>query len=60
METTDKKTVITVSTTVNAPIEKVWKFFNVPEYISKWYNASDDWHAPFAQSEFKKEDGRRY
>jgi uncharacterized protein YndB with AHSA1/START domain len=39
---------ITVETLVNAPIEKVWKYFTEPAYIKQWNNASDDWHTPKA------------
>jgi uncharacterized protein YndB with AHSA1/START domain len=53
METTSKKKVITVSTTVIAPMNKVWDMFNKPEHITKWYFASDDWHAPSAEVDFK-------
>ena len=52
METTDKAP-ITVEATVNSPIEKVWKLWNRPEHITKWCNASDDWHAPFAENDLK-------
>jgi uncharacterized protein YndB with AHSA1/START domain len=51
METTGKK--ITVESTVNAPIEKVWKFWNAPEHITKWSYASDDWHTPTAKNDLK-------
>ncbi|MFZ1676986.1 MAG: SRPBCC domain-containing protein [Saprospiraceae bacterium] len=37
---------ITVETTVNAPVEKVWKSWNTPADIMQWNNASDDWHTP--------------
>ncbi|WP_199119883.1 SRPBCC family protein [Pedobacter sp. ASV28] len=39
---------ITLETLVNAPIEKVWKYFTEPAYIKQWNNASDDWHTPKA------------
>ncbi len=42
---------ITVETTVNAPIEKVWKFWTQPEHITKWCAASDDWHTPYAEND---------
>ncbi|HET8871284.1 MAG TPA: SRPBCC domain-containing protein [Aquabacterium sp.] len=35
---------ITVKTTVNAPIEKVWDAYTTPEDIKQWNAASDDWH----------------
>ena len=52
METTSK-TIITVETTVNAPVEKVWKTWTSPEHIIKWNNASDDWHTPRATNDLK-------
>lgn len=39
METANK-TRITVSNTVNAPVNKVWKLWTLPEHITKWNNAS--------------------
>jgi uncharacterized protein YndB with AHSA1/START domain len=37
---------ITVSSNINASIEKVWNCFNSPEHIVHWNAASDDWHCP--------------
>lgn len=51
METTNEK--ITVETTVNAPIEKVWESWSKPEHIIKWATASDDWHTPKADNDLK-------
>lgn len=42
---------ITVSTTVNAPIETVWACWNEPAHISGWAFASDDWEAPSAEND---------
>lgn len=50
MESKDK-TSITVEAAVNAPLEKVWQFWTLPEHIVKWNNASDDWHTPFAEND---------
>lgn len=44
---------ITVSTIVNAPIEKVWEFWNKPEHITQWAFASDDWEAPHAENDVR-------
>ena len=33
--------VITVETTVNAPVEKAWETFSKPEHITKWAFATD-------------------
>lgn len=43
-----EKTKITVKTMVNAPIDKVWKYWTEPEHIQKWNQASADWHTPKA------------
>src|SRR5688572_31665456 len=44
---------ITVETNVNAPIDKVWKYWTSPEHITKWNNASDDWHTPSAKNDLR-------
>lgn len=51
---TAKKTKIKVKATVNAPIEKIWKFWTLPEHIIRWNNASDDWHTPKAENDLRK------
>jgi len=52
METVTKTT-ITVENTVAAPVEKVWKLWSSPEHITKWANASDDWHTTFAENDLR-------
>ena len=52
METTERTT-ITVQTTVNAPVDKVWKYFNEPDHIKQWAFASSDWHAPAAENDLR-------
>jgi len=47
------KTAITVEATINAPIEKVWSSWNEPKHITQWCQASDDWHAPFAENDIR-------
>ncbi|MES2419021.1 MAG: SRPBCC family protein [Bacteroidota bacterium] len=46
-------TAITVQATVNAPIAKVWEYWNKPEHIMQWANASADWHAPYADNDLR-------
>ena len=45
---------ITVETTVEAPVDKVWKYWNLPEHITQWANASDDWHTTRAENDVRK------
>lgn len=48
-----EKTSITVQTTVDAPVEKVWNSWTEPEHITQWNNASDDWHTPKASNDLR-------
>ena len=52
METNEKK-IITVETSVNAPVQKVWDYWTKPEHITQWNNASADWHTPWAKTDFR-------
>ncbi|WP_421940254.1 SRPBCC family protein [Pedobacter sp.] len=52
---TAKTISITVSATVNAPVSKVWEFWSEPAHITQWTNASDDWHAPYADNDLRKD-----
>lgn len=52
METANK-TIITIGTTVNAPISKVWEIWSEPKHITQWATASDDWHTPRAQNDLR-------
>jgi uncharacterized protein YndB with AHSA1/START domain len=51
---TQEKTVLTVQSTVNAPIEKVWESWNNPEDITNWCSASPDWHTPTATNDLRE------
>lgn len=46
-------TKITVETTINASLEKVWQYWSEPKHIEKWNYASDDWHTPHAENELR-------
>ena len=48
---TTNVTKVTVESTINAPVEKVWKYWSLPEHITKWCAASDDWHSPKAEND---------
>ncbi len=50
----NEKTKISIGTTVNAPVEKVWNFWTAPEHIVKWNSASEDWHTPRAENDLRK------
>ena len=49
----EAKEVITIETTVQAPVEKVWGYWNGAEHITRWCNASDDWHTPKAENDLR-------
>ncbi len=52
METTNN-TVVTIESTVNAPVEKVWKYWTGPEHITQWNTAIDTWHSPYAENDLR-------
>ncbi len=47
----ETKQAITVETIVNAPIAKVWESWTLPQHITKWNQASDDWHTPYTEND---------
>jgi uncharacterized protein YndB with AHSA1/START domain len=50
---TPGKTIITVENTIDAPVEKVWQYWTMPEHITQWNYASDDWHTPRAENDLR-------
>ncbi|MDN4067852.1 SRPBCC family protein [Paenibacillus vini] len=50
---TSNPTKVTVEAVVQAPIEKVWNCWTEPEHITKWNQASEDWHAPRAENDLR-------
>lgn len=50
---TGTATKVTVDATVNAPVDKVWEYWSEPQHITKWSNASEDWHTPFAENDLR-------
>jgi uncharacterized protein YndB with AHSA1/START domain len=48
-----EKTTITIEALVNAPVEKVWKYWTEPKHITQWAFASDEWSAPKATNDVK-------
>jgi len=46
-------TPITIETTVNAPVEKVWQIWTDTNHIIKWNSASPEWHTPRATHDLK-------
>ncbi len=49
----DSKQIITVEAVVHAPVEKAWQLWTQPEHITRWNNASDDWHTPSAENDLR-------
>jgi uncharacterized protein YndB with AHSA1/START domain len=50
---TKEKTAITVSALIHASIDKVWRLWTQPKHIRHWNQASDDWHTPKANNDFR-------
>ena len=49
----EHKARITIKSTVNAPVEKIWKCWSEPEHIKRWNNASEDWHTTHAENDLR-------
>jgi uncharacterized protein YndB with AHSA1/START domain len=45
---------ITVETTVKAPLARTWEAYTSPADIVRWNFASDDWHCPSASSDLRE------
>lgn len=45
--------IVTIQTTVKAPIELVWKCWTEPEHIKQWNSASEDWHTTAAENDLR-------
>ena len=45
---------ITVKTTINTSIDKIWNFWTLPEHITKWSFASPDWYTPYAENDLRE------
>ncbi|PBJ11743.1 SRPBCC domain-containing protein [Flavobacterium sp. ACN6] len=44
---------VSVQIIINAPIERVWDLWTLPEHIMNWNNASADWHTPYVENILK-------
>ena len=45
---------ITIETTVDAPVERVWQAWTTPDAIQQWNAASDDWHTTKASVDLRE------
>ena len=52
METTNP-TKITIEAVIQAPVDKVWAYWNEPAHITKWNQASEDWHSPRSENDLR-------
>jgi uncharacterized protein YndB with AHSA1/START domain len=50
---TSERPIITISTLVAAPVQKVWDCWNDPAHITQWNQASPEWHAPHASNDLR-------
>lgn len=50
---TSNSTKVTVETVVQAPVAKVWSYWTESDHITKWYQPSEEWHAPRAENDLR-------
>jgi uncharacterized protein YndB with AHSA1/START domain len=46
-------TKITIESIISANTKKVWDYYTLPEHITKWNFASDDWHCPKVENDLR-------
>lgn len=46
-------TKLTITALISAPIQKVWDFWTLPEHITNWNFAADDWQCPWAKNDLR-------
>ena len=44
---------INIQALIKGSIEQVWGFYTLPEHITQWNAASDDWYCPSAENDLK-------
>lgn len=44
---------ITIETTIDAPIDTIWRAWTTPADITQWNAASDDWHTTTARVDLR-------
>jgi uncharacterized protein YndB with AHSA1/START domain len=47
------KPLITIEVEINAPLKEIWNNWTSPDKITRWYQASDDWHTPHAENDLR-------
>ena len=50
---TSNPTKVTVQAVIQASVEKVWRYWTEPDHITKWNQASEDWHSPKAENDLR-------
>lgn len=44
---------IKINTTISAPVEKVWDYFNTPNHIMEWNFAHESWQCPSSENDLR-------
>ena len=44
---------VTVTVTINTNAKKAWEAYTLPQHITKWNFASDDWQCPSAENDLR-------
>lgn len=53
MKNSESKPTLEISASIQAPIKKVWDYFNLPKHVVNWNAAADSWHCPSADNDLK-------
>jgi uncharacterized protein YndB with AHSA1/START domain len=44
---------ITVTSSINAPISRVWESWTQPHHVKNWNHATEDWYCPEAENDLR-------
>lgn len=48
-----KTKILTIQATIAVEKEKAWEYYTLPEHITQWNFASEDWHCPSATNDLQ-------
>ncbi|MFT3980822.1 MAG: SRPBCC family protein [Ferruginibacter sp.] len=54
MSENNNPVIVTIEARVKAPVQKVWEYFNAVEHVTKWNQASPDWHSPYGENDLRE------
>ncbi len=48
-----ERQLISIATSIYAPVEKTWEYYTIPKHIKEWNHALPEWHCPAAENDLR-------